>query len=227
MGTENSTIPSEAEFKLLSDAYSLSPPDGVEFQLPDLMILSPPPGKVGVYLKTLDNGLCLPLTNFQDKLLHKNGCSIQMFTPNVVNKVVAFKMICRANRMLPNYFVFKYFFRFYATRDKYTFYVRQGGTPWFLMVRPPIINSKTSGCGSTKIRSAVGGIGQTTLLRVGGDGEGDDGDDNNGGGVNGANGGAGGGVVVRSDGVGGSPAIMPVGASGTDVTRIMWLFLAS
>lgn len=46
-----------------------------------------------------------------------------MLTPNAVNKVVAFEMICPANGLLPDYFVFKHFFRFCATGDKYTFSV--------------------------------------------------------------------------------------------------------
>ena len=49
-----------------------------------------------------------------------------MLTPNAVNKVVAFEMICRANGYLPDYFVFKYFFRFCCTGDKCTFYVQRG-----------------------------------------------------------------------------------------------------
>ena len=112
MATQSGTIPSEAELKLLSDAYGLSLDDGVEFPLPDSMILSPPPGNVGVYLKTLNAGLHLFLTDFQEELLQKNGCSIQMLTPNVVNKVVTFEMICRANGVVPDCFVFKFFFRF-------------------------------------------------------------------------------------------------------------------
>lgn len=44
-----------------------------------------------------------------------------MLTPNVVNKAVTFEMIYWANRVLSDYFVFKLFFRFYATGDKYTF----------------------------------------------------------------------------------------------------------
>lgn len=67
MATQSGTIPSEVEFKLLSDAYFLSPTDGVEFLMPDSMILSPPPRKVGVYLKTLDASLCLHLTGFQEE----------------------------------------------------------------------------------------------------------------------------------------------------------------
>lgn len=82
---------------------------------------------MGVYLKTLDVRLCLPLTNFQEEVLQKDGCSIQMLTPNTVNKVMAFEMICRANGILLDYFVFKYFFRFCCTGDKCTFSVQQGG----------------------------------------------------------------------------------------------------
>ncbi|CAI9267856.1 unnamed protein product [Lactuca saligna] len=94
-------ILSEVDFKLLGDAYRLSSSDEVKFPSPESRILSPPPGK-------------------------KNGCSIQMLTLNAVNKAVVFEMICPANDPLPDYFVFKYFFRFCATGDKYTFSVRRG-----------------------------------------------------------------------------------------------------
>ncbi|CAI9286930.1 unnamed protein product [Lactuca saligna] len=50
-----------------------------------------------------------------------------MLTPNAVNKVVAFEMIYRANGYLPDYFVFKYFFHFCCSVDKYMFSVRRGG----------------------------------------------------------------------------------------------------
>lgn len=110
--------------------------DGVDFPLPGSSITSPPPGKVGVYLKSLDVGLFLPLTDFWEEVLRKEGCSIQMLTPNTVNKVVAFEMIRYANGVLPDYFVFKYFFSFYCTGDKCTFSIRRWGTHWFLMGRP-------------------------------------------------------------------------------------------
>lgn len=64
MPNESGTIPFESEFKLLVNAYDLSSTDGVEFLLPDAMILSPAPGKVGVYLKILDVVMRLPLTDF-------------------------------------------------------------------------------------------------------------------------------------------------------------------
>ncbi|CAI9274521.1 unnamed protein product [Lactuca saligna] len=118
MAAQSGDIPSEADFKLLGDAYGLSSIDGVEFPSPKSMILSPPLGKVGIYLKTLENGLRLLLTKLQDEILQKNGCIIQMLTLNVINKVVAFEMICRATGLLHDYFVFKYFFRFSATGDK-------------------------------------------------------------------------------------------------------------
>ena len=59
----------EADFKLLGDAYGLSLADGVEFPSLKSMILSPPPCKVGIYLKTLDAGLRLPLSDFQVEIL--------------------------------------------------------------------------------------------------------------------------------------------------------------
>lgn len=63
MAGQLGTLPSEADFKFPGDTYGLSLVDGVEFLLPGSSIMSPPPGKMGVYyLETLDAGLCLPLT---------------------------------------------------------------------------------------------------------------------------------------------------------------------
>ncbi|CAI9290865.1 unnamed protein product [Lactuca saligna] len=100
---------------------------GVEFTSAGSSISPPPPGKVGGFLKTLDAGIRFPLTDFQEEVLQKDGYSLQMLTPNAVNKVVAFEMICRANGYVPDYFVFKFFFRFSLTGDKCTFSARLGG----------------------------------------------------------------------------------------------------
>lgn len=69
MAAQSGIVPFEAEFKLLSDAYGFSPFDGVEFTPADSMILSHPSGKVGIYLKTFDASLRLPLTDFQEELI--------------------------------------------------------------------------------------------------------------------------------------------------------------
>lgn len=60
-----------------------------------------------------------------------------MLTPGAVHKIVAFEMICQANDILPDYFVFKFFFRFPATNDKYTFYARRGGHNLVVDSTPP------------------------------------------------------------------------------------------
>ncbi|CAI9282937.1 unnamed protein product [Lactuca saligna] len=86
----------EVEFKLFSDAFSFSPVKGVDFLPANSMILSDLSRKVGIYLKTFEASLRLPLTKFQKELLQKNGFSAQMLTLNVVNMEVAFEMICRA-----------------------------------------------------------------------------------------------------------------------------------
>ncbi|CAI9280141.1 unnamed protein product [Lactuca saligna] len=110
MANSSGTLPTEAEYKFLGEMYGLSPADGVEFPSPGSSIMSPPPGKVGVYFKTLFVGLFLNLTDFQEEVLQKDGCSIRILTPNIMNKVVAFEMLCRANGVLPDYFIFKYFY---------------------------------------------------------------------------------------------------------------------
>lgn len=137
MASPLSLIPSSVEFVTLQEAYDLNPADGVEFPASGSLITQPPPGKVGVYLKTFDAGLRLPLIDFQEEILRCNGCSVQNLTPGVVHKMVAFEMICRVNDIVPDYFVFKFFFRFAATNDKYTFSARQGGHNLVLDSKPP------------------------------------------------------------------------------------------
>ncbi|CAI9300375.1 unnamed protein product [Lactuca saligna] len=61
----------------------------------------------------------------------------KMLTPGTIHKVVAFEMIWRANGIIPNYFVFKYFFRFAVTNDKYTFSARPGGDNLVMDSNPP------------------------------------------------------------------------------------------
>ncbi|CAI9298690.1 unnamed protein product [Lactuca saligna] len=104
-----SLIPSSSEFATLQVAYGLTPADGVEFPATEFVITSPPPGKVGVYVKTFDTGLQLPLTDFQEEMLRRNGCSVQMLTPDAIHKTVAFEMIWRDNGIIPDFFVFKFF----------------------------------------------------------------------------------------------------------------------
>lgn len=57
MAAQPGVTPTDAKFKLLSNAYGFSSTDGVDFPATDSMILSPPTGKVGIYLKTFDAGL--------------------------------------------------------------------------------------------------------------------------------------------------------------------------
>ncbi|CAI9298764.1 unnamed protein product [Lactuca saligna] len=127
MAIAQGSIPSSSEFVTLQEAYGLTPADGVEFPVSGSLITRPPPGKVGVYLKTFDAGLRLPLTDFREEILHRCGCSVQMLTPGAVHKVVAFEMICYANGIMPDYFVSYYFFQFAATNDRYTFSARRRG----------------------------------------------------------------------------------------------------
>ncbi|CAI9263223.1 unnamed protein product [Lactuca saligna] len=122
-----SILPSAAEYQQLETTYGISPLGGMEFPSHGSFISSPPPGKIGIYQKTLDAGVRLPLTDFQEEVLQKEGCSLQMLTPNVVNKLVVFEMIYHANNYLLDYFVFKCFFRFCLTGDKCTFLVPQRG----------------------------------------------------------------------------------------------------
>ncbi|CAI9287024.1 unnamed protein product [Lactuca saligna] len=126
-GKSSRILPSATEYHQLEITSGLTSLEGVEFPSPGSSISSPTSGKIGVYLKTLDAGIRFHLTDFQEEVFQKDGCSLQMLTPNAVNKVVLFEMICRANGYLPYYFVFKFFFRFSVTGNKCTFSVRRGG----------------------------------------------------------------------------------------------------
>lgn len=69
MENQPGIVPSPIEFELLRDTYGFFPADGVELPISDSMIISPPTEKVGIYLKTFNDELRLPLTEFQEELL--------------------------------------------------------------------------------------------------------------------------------------------------------------
>lgn len=94
MATPTSLVPTSSDFDNLHDTYGVSPTEGVEFPIPGAIITATPARKVGIYLKMLDVGLCLPLIDFQEELLHRNGCSVQRLMPNVVHKMMSFEIIC-------------------------------------------------------------------------------------------------------------------------------------
>lgn len=58
----------------------------------------------------VDAGLRLPHIDFEEELLHHNRCSIQMLTPNMVHKMLAFEMIFWVDGIIPDFFIFKFFF---------------------------------------------------------------------------------------------------------------------
>lgn len=137
MVTTAALVPTASEFSNFQKTYGLSPTVGVEIPIPNTVITSPPARKVGVYLKTLVVGLHRPLTDFQEELLRRNGCNVQMLTPNAFHKMVDLKMICLANGIIPYFFVFKYYFQFGATGDKYTIYACRGGHNLVLESKTP------------------------------------------------------------------------------------------
>lgn len=56
------------------------------------IITHPPEGKVEVPIPIFEVGLQLPMTDFFDDVIHQYGFSVNDLTPNVVNKIVSFKM---------------------------------------------------------------------------------------------------------------------------------------
>lgn len=119
------------------------------------MILSPPSSKVGIYLKAFDADLQLPLTEFQEELLPKNGCSVRMLTLNAVNKAVAFEMIYREKGVLADYLISSYSFdSVLLVRSTHSMPVVEVMS-WFLMETLRRIG-KENGYGLTRIKSVVG-----------------------------------------------------------------------
>lgn len=87
-----------------------------------------------------------------------------MLTPNAVKKVVVFEMIFRPNGLLFDFFVFKFFFCFSATGDKYMFSAKRGGHVLVPYGKTPKNWQETGGYVLTKIESAAGTTGKTTYL---------------------------------------------------------------
>lgn len=58
-------------------------------------------GKVGVPMSIFEAGLRLSISNFFDEVMRKYGLSMEELTPNVVNKIVGFKLAYRSLGVLP------------------------------------------------------------------------------------------------------------------------------
>lgn len=122
MISSHGVIPTFEYVEILREKYSFLLEDEILIPLDEASFLEPPPGKVGVYVRTFDAGYRLPITYFLNEVLRKNGINIYDLTPNALNKVVAFEMMCRSQDFLPSLPVFKNFFRFFTVGDKFTFY---------------------------------------------------------------------------------------------------------
>ena len=73
----------------------------------------------------VSDGYRLLKNNFLDEVLHKNDINIYELTPNIMNKIVAFKILCRSQGFLPSIWVFENFFRFSTVEDKFAFYAQK------------------------------------------------------------------------------------------------------
>ncbi|KAI3504146.1 hypothetical protein L1887_32691 [Cichorium endivia] len=89
-----------------------------------LSSLFPPEGKTGIYLKTFDAGYRLPTSDFMEEVLRRTPVGLHQLTPNSVNKIVAFELLCRSHGIAPDFYIFKHYFRFAAVGDNYAFYRR-------------------------------------------------------------------------------------------------------
>ena len=115
---------SSTAFRKLQDRYGFLPSHGVEIPVPGSAINLPPPGKVGIPLKLFDAGLRLPMTRFQQEVSSHYGASIQFLSPNAINKMAGFEMLCRALGFLPDLLLFRYFFKFSSSGSSFNFSYR-------------------------------------------------------------------------------------------------------
>ncbi len=116
--------PSPAEFKKLQDRYGFLPTHGVQIPVAGSVMNLPPVGKVGIPLKVFDAGFRLPITIFQRDVLAHYGASIQFLSPNAINKMVGFEMLCRSLGFLPDIYLFKHFFKFSSSGRLFNFSCR-------------------------------------------------------------------------------------------------------
>ncbi len=116
--------PTPDQFKELQDRYGFLPNHGVQFPLPGSSISLPPSGKLGVHRKVFDAGFRLPITDFQRDILMQYGANVQFLSPNAVNKMVGFEMLCRALGFLSDVRLFKHFFKFSSSGHLYNFSCR-------------------------------------------------------------------------------------------------------
>ncbi|CAH1414624.1 unnamed protein product [Lactuca virosa] len=87
---------SQAGLERVASQYGLCPSDRVLLPSPTRHIKDPPLDKVGIYVKTMEAGLRFPISKFIEDLLSHYFIHISQLKPNVMFKIVAFELLCKA-----------------------------------------------------------------------------------------------------------------------------------
>ncbi|CAH1430052.1 unnamed protein product [Lactuca virosa] len=73
------------------------------------IFFEPPEEKIGMYVKHLDVGYCLPTSDFFWEILDHHKVHFNKLVSNDVSKVVDFEILCHANDITPGVWLFCHF----------------------------------------------------------------------------------------------------------------------
>ncbi|CAI9289783.1 unnamed protein product [Lactuca saligna] len=93
MISTSSVVPTLEYVDALRKKYDFHREDRVLIPVDVDSFLEPPPGKVGVFMKTFDAGYRLSMINLLEEVMCNNGVNIYELTSNVVTKIIAFKIL--------------------------------------------------------------------------------------------------------------------------------------
>lgn len=119
-------VPTVEEFWLLQENFGFLRKHGVMITTKGSSIFDCPRGKVVVLVPLFEAGLRLPTSDFFDMIVYHYGFSVDKLTPNVINKIVGFELICQSLDYIPTYWVFRYFFCASTNSGVHTLAKRRG-----------------------------------------------------------------------------------------------------
>ncbi|CAH1439236.1 unnamed protein product [Lactuca virosa] len=124
MGDDMSTVMSEVDCCMLeryTHEYHLSHVLGFKVTYSSSFVLDAPTGKIGFYLRHVVYGLHLPSSRFFLEVLCFYKVHLVQLCPNVVSKIVTFKVFCIAHEISLDVTLFCDFYRLKKYGDWFSF----------------------------------------------------------------------------------------------------------
>lgn len=100
--------PTPKEFESIQFWFGFMPEHGIQFLSEGSTIYQPPVEKISILLAIFEVRFHLPVFDFFSEVIREYGFSVHDLTSNSVDKIVGFKLGCRALSVVPHFQAFQF-----------------------------------------------------------------------------------------------------------------------